>query len=70
MNNHIYSTLYVQDTRKRIRQKKQRNRAKKGITKNTQAKQGQVTQVGKINFMIQLPTALTANFMDFLFFTH
>ena len=47
INIHIYSTLF--------RLKKQRNRAKKGITKHTHIKQGHVTLIYCIN--IKLPSS-------------
>ena len=56
-NAHLQHT--IQDTRKRIRQKKQRNRAKKGIIIHTQTK-----QQGHVTLSTELQsTALTLNFL-------
>ena len=59
VKNHIYthSKIYI---RKKTRQKKQRNKAKKGITKHTQTKQAVEIQLTALTFFVH---TLIYNFM-------
>ena len=61
MNNHT-----IPDTRKKISLIKQRNRAKKGITKHKDIKQGHVNLIYCIN--MQLPSSLNGLELFFLIF--